>query len=154
MKTKKLLYTPQKKAQIIGDFVNVMLGSKMYRSYDIEDIEAVIFPAIHLNQFRLYHQNNQAVAFFTWAKLSKEIEQQYIINNKNLTIDEWNSGENYWVMDFSAPYGHAKQVLKDLKYNIFPNTEAKALKVDKDGNVRTVIKVFGNNIKQKKQKRL
>lgn len=154
METKKLIYKPEKKAQIIGDFVNVMLGSKMYRRYDIEDIEAVFFPAIYLNQFRIYHQNNQAIAFVTWAKLSKEIEREYIINNKNLTIDEWNSGDNIWAMDFSAPYGHAKEVIKDLKDNIFPNTEAKALKVDKEGNVRTVIKLFGNNIKQTKEKRL
>ena len=142
--------SPQERSRLIGDFIHVMLGSEMYRSYDIDDIEKVIFPAINLNQFRIYHKNNYAIAFVTWAKLSKEIEKKYIIDDINLSPEDWNSGEEVWAMDFSAPYGHAKQVILDLKNNIFPNVKAKALKVDKKGNIRTVINLYGKNVKRTK----
>ena len=135
----------KERSLLIGDFIQIMMGSSLHRKYDLDDFSHVMLPAINLNQFRIYHRNKQPVAFVTWAYLSKEAEHKFIVEDGNLAPDDWNSGPELWAIDFTAPFGDAKKVIIDLKNNIFPDKCAKALKVDKDGNVRTVIKLHGKD---------
>jgi cytolysin-activating lysine-acyltransferase len=137
----------QEKYNLIGQIVSLMLSSKIHRKYLIDDIGAMFLPAIHLNQFRIYrNKKGDPVGIITWAFLSKDLEEKYQKGNKALTkLEDWKSGDNGWVIDFIAPYGHAKQIIKDLRNNIFPEKQGKALRISKDGKIKGIWKLHGKN---------
>ncbi len=144
--TKGILFemTQKKRLELIGEIVSLMLCSKLHRKYFINDIGSVVFPAIHFNQFRIYKDKNKApIAFITWAFLSDEVEKKYLTGNYHLKPEDWKSGENGWVIDFIAPFGHAKKVIDDLKNNVFVDVEGKALRMDSDFKIKKIMKLKG-----------
>ena len=61
------------------------------------------------------------------------LEEKYQKGEKVLTkLEDWKSGDNGWIIDFIAPFGHAKQIIKDLRNNIFKGKQGKALRFNKD----------------------
>ena len=50
------------------------------------------------------------------------------------------------MVDFLAPFGHAKSVFKDLKQNIFPNDVGSSIRVDEHGNFKSVYRFHGANV--------
>lgn len=138
----------QERYNLLGQIASLMLSSNLHRRYIIDDIGIMFLPAIHLNQFRIYrNKEGDPVALVTWGFLSDKIEKEFQEGTRLLKLEDWNSGKNGWVMDFIAPFGHAKQVIKDLRENIFPDREGKALRLTKDGKVRGVWKL--NNLRKK-----
>ena len=78
------------------------------------------------------------------SEFVKELEEKYQKGEKVLTkLEDWKSGDNGWIIDFIAPFGHAKQIIKDLRNNIFKGKQGKALRITKDGKVRGVWKLHG-----------
>ncbi len=69
----------------------------------ITDLEWMTLPAIALDQFRLWRQNNMPVAFATWAYLSDEAEERMQQGVRRLGPADWKSGDNLWLMDLVAP---------------------------------------------------
>ena len=133
----------QQRYNLIGQITSLMLASNLHKKYLIDDIGAMFLPAIHLNQFRIYkNKTGDPIAIVTWAYLSDEIESEFKTGQRNLSLQDWQSGNNGWVIDFIAPFGHAKQVIKDLRNNIFKNQTGKALRI-KDGKIRGVITLRG-----------
>lgn len=132
--------------KLIGEITSLMLASNVHRRYLIDDIGAMFLPAIHLNQFRIYkNKNGDPVGLITWAFLSNEIEEQFQKGKRNLKLDDWKSGNNGWVIDFIAPFGHTKQIIKDLRDNIFPDKQGKALRINNDGTIRGIWQFHGSD---------
>ncbi|MDA7705621.1 toxin-activating lysine-acyltransferase [Rickettsiales bacterium] len=139
----------QEKYNLIGQIASLMLASKVHKKYLIDDIGAMFLPAIHLNQFRIYKNNNgDPIGIITWAFLSDKNQENYQKGLRSLKLEDWKSGDNGWIMDFIAPFGHAKQIIKDLRTNIFPERQGKALRITKDGKIKGVLKLHGKNFKK------
>ena len=134
-----------KRYKLIGEVVTLMLGSEMHRGYLINDIGAVFFPPMHLNQFRIYRKGDRPIGMITWAWLSEEVEKQYVTGKYNLKPKDWNGGDRGWVIDFMAPFGHTKQIVHDLKHNIFPDKVGKAIRMTPDGKIKGIWKLHGAN---------
>ena len=132
--------------RLLGEISMLMLNSKLHRTYRINDIGSLILPAIDFNQFRLYKQGDEPIGLMTWAFLSRDIEDKLIQDNYMLQYQDWKSGDQAWVIDFLAPFGHAKEILKDLKNNVFPNQTAKSLRVDKHQRFRGVKTWHGRDV--------
>lgn len=131
----------QQRLQMLGSIAWLMMQSPLHRSYTLEEIEARILPSLMHDQFRFYQINGQPVGFLNWAWLSEEIETQYQTGAYQLLFPEWNSGERLWYPEFIAPFGHARAMVKDIRKNIFTKgTPAKALRVDAEGNLRSIAK--------------
>lgn len=136
----------QKRITLLGEITSLLLASDLHRDYRINDIGAVFLPPIHLNQFRIYKKDDsQPLGLITWARLTKEVEKQYVTGTYNLHPKDWNAGDQLWAIDFVAPFGHGKQILKDLRTNIFPNEVGKAIRIDKNGKPRGIMKLHGVN---------
>lgn len=143
----------QEKYNLIGQIASLMLSSEVHRKYLIDDIGAMFLPAIHLNQFRIYrNKQGDPIGIVTWAYLSKENSIKYRKGQKILKLEDWNSGKNGWIIDFIAPFGHAKQIIKDLKNNIFPDKQGKALRITKNGKIKGIWKFHGANFIKNTQK--
>ena len=141
----------QEKYNLIGQIASLMLSSEVHRKYLIDDIGAMFLPAIHLNQFRIYrNKKGDPIGIITWAYLSNELQEKYQKGDKVLTkLEDWKSGNNGWVIDFIAPFGHAKQIIKDLRANIFKGKQGKALRISKNGKIKGIWNLHGKNALRK-----
>ncbi|MET0100888.1 MAG: toxin-activating lysine-acyltransferase [Sedimenticola sp.] len=137
---------PQAKLhRLLGEMVSLMLQSTLHRSYLINDIGAVILPAINANQFRVYRSEKGPVGFVTWAWLTEPVEKKYVSGKYNLRPEDWAGGDRGWVIDFIAPFGHTKKIVHDLKHNVFPDEIGKAIRIGSDGKVKGIWKLHGVN---------
>lgn len=128
---------------LLGEITSLLLLSKVHRKFQVRDIADIIIPTINLNQFRIYHnKNKQPIGLVTWGYFDEKTEQEYLSGKTVLSGKELKSGDILYMLDFIAPYGHAKKIVKDLRENIFPNSEAKSLHFIEQGIRRKKIKKF------------
>jgi cytolysin-activating lysine-acyltransferase len=143
----------QERYNLIGQITTLMLASEVHKKYLIDDIGAMFLPAIHLNQFRIYrNKDGDPIGVVTWAFLSDKNQGDYQKGLRSLKLEDWKSGDNGWIIDFIAPFGHAKQIIKDLRNNIFPDKQGKALRITKNGKIKGIWKLHGANFIKNTQK--
>lgn len=125
---------PQRLHLLLGEIASLMLLSRVHRMFQLRDIADIILPAINLNQFRMYRNGKkEPVALVTWGRFSRDVEKQYLAGKMMLSEQELSSGDMIYITDFIAPYGHVRQVARDLKTNIFPNASGKAIRFTQQG---------------------
>ena len=136
-------------ATILGEIVWLLTKSKLHREWAIGSVDQWIMPALLHQQFRLYHDNGKPVGYVAWAHMSKDVEQAYVKNTRMLNPDDWKSGNRLWFIDFITPFGHARQVTRDLKSNVFPNDVGRVLRWRQGSDTLSIFYVHGRDaIKQ------
>lgn len=141
--------TPQKLHLLIGEVTSLMLVSKVHRQYQVRDIADIIMPALNLGQYRIYrNQKREPIALVTWAFLSPQTEKEYLAGKMVLSEQDRTSGELLYFPDFIAPYGHTKQVVKDLQKNVFPNVVGKSLRFVEGKAAPKVMRFCGVNYRK------
>lgn len=131
----------QQRLQLLGSITWLMMQSPLHKSYTLRELESRILPSLMHDQFRYYQMDGQPVGFLNWAWLSADIEAQYQTGEYQLLFPEWKGGDRLWYPEFIAPFGHARHIVKDIRKNIFTKgTPAKALRVDSEGNLRSIAK--------------
>jgi hemolysin-activating ACP:hemolysin acyltransferase len=73
----------------------------------------MITPSINLDQYQIHRIGNEDVGFTNWAYLSDNVEQRFKLIGK-LKANEWNCGDNIWVMQVIAK-SHVKEIMKWVK---------------------------------------
>jgi len=142
----------EQRFKIIGEVASLMIGSDLHISYNLYDLRNIFIHAIDCDQFRIYHnKKGLPIGFVCWAFLSEEIEKLYIAGKYKLKPQDWNSGNNGWIIEFIAPFGHAKKIVSDLRDNIFPTKKGKALIFSKDFRKLKVINIFGRKFHSNKK---
>ncbi|NRA87444.1 MAG: toxin-activating lysine-acyltransferase [Rhizobiales bacterium] len=143
--------TDEKRHLLIGEIVMLMQHSLIHRFYHITDIDQLFLPPIHLNQFRTYRKGSDLIGLVTWGWFSQDVEDNYLSGKYTLKPHDWKSGKNLWLMDFLAPFGHAKHIANDIKKNIHPNELVKAFRIYKSGKPKKIWNLYGDNyLKNKK----
>lgn len=80
-----------------------------------------VIPFLQHRQFSLFIENDRIVGCVSWAYLNEETEEKYIENQGlPMLIDEWNSGDRLWIIDWFAPFGHSKMMSKIVVGELFP----------------------------------
>lgn len=115
-------------AAVLGEIIWLLSHSSLHKDWPIGSIQQWVFPALQYGQFRVYHQDQKPVGFVTWALLSKEVEEAYVLNTASLLPPLWQSGDRGWLIDYVAPFGHAKDIAHDLKYRVFANNMGRYLR--------------------------
>ncbi|WP_107671196.1 toxin-activating lysine-acyltransferase [Cyanothece sp. BG0011] len=129
----------EKHLQMIGSLTHLMMSSKLHQRYQIIDISGRFLPSLIHNQFRYCEMDSKPLGFVNWAWLSDEVEEKFKTGKYVLKLDEWQSGNNLWFLEFIAPFGHANLMIKDLRNNILPKgTPAKSLRIRPDGTLRSI----------------
>lgn len=133
-------------SHILGDLVQLWLLSKQHRHASIAGFENQCMPAIHLNQFRIYHQNDKPVAYVAWAFFNQEIADQYLQGNFEFKPEYWNCGNQLWFIDIIAPHGHVGQIRNEMRNKIFPNQVGYGRQVSPDRKTCRKRKFYGANV--------
>ena len=93
-----------------------VLTSSARRSLALHDLGIRLWPAVRLNQIGiLYDSKGSPVAFATWAFVTEEVAQSMLADpDYRMDISEWNEGDQLWLVDFVAPSGEARNLVRKL----------------------------------------
>jgi len=80
------------------------------------------------------------VAYACWAKVSDEVDARLRDGATKLRPDEWNSGENIWLVDLVAPFGGTEFVINELKEKVFKGQKVMTWQPAPDGEVLAAVK--------------
>jgi cytolysin-activating lysine-acyltransferase len=99
-----------------GHAVRVLVSSAR-RTQALKDVGIHLWPAVRLNQIGfLYNSKGSPVAFATWAFVTAEVAQSMLADpGYRLDISEWNEGDQLWLVDFVAPFGEARNLVRKLR---------------------------------------
>ena len=107
------------KVPMLGAVAWLMLQQSANRHTLLSELEWRVMPALVLNQAKLYLKDEAPVAFVSWARLSEEVAQRYQAGPHQLSMTDWASGEQIWLIDVLTPYGGAQEVLNNLREKMF-----------------------------------
>ena len=111
--------TPKTVAQMLGEIVWLMTQSTIHKQMFVGDLEWFCMPAVLLEQFRVFYGPNAPAAVALWASVSAETQERLLQGGSKLRPDEWNNGENLWLIELIAPFGAQDEILRDLASSVF-----------------------------------
>jgi cytolysin-activating lysine-acyltransferase len=136
---------------MLGEIVWLMAHSKLHQKWPIASIFQWVMPALMHKQCRLYRRNGRPVAYVAWARMSKEVEEAYVLNPKSLQPKDWTGGDRGWLVDWIAPFGDSASVMQDLREGIFKDEVGRALRVKPGSDEMQIIYLHGVNAMAKAQ---
>jgi cytolysin-activating lysine-acyltransferase len=105
-----------------------------YDKFTYKQLTEMITPSVNLDQYQIHRIGNEDVGFTNWAYLSDNVEQRFKLIGK-LKPNEWNCGDNIWVMQVVAK-SNTKEIMKWVKDyfrdKIEVNESVKWIRADKD----------------------
>ena len=126
----------------IGIALMLATKSKNHQFLFASDFEWLILPPISLKQYKVFRsKKNEPIAFVTWARVSKDVEQRLLDGHIKLAPKDWKSGDKLVLIDVIAPFGGSKEILKQLHDAEFKETTAHFLQRYADGKALVLKKL-------------
>lgn len=108
-------------AEVLGATVWLWIHSAWHKEAPLAALPELLLPAIKQRQYVLACQDSRPVFFMSWAWLDAQAEQHYLTRMPLLVPEAaWQSGERMWVIDWVAPFGHARQMTQAVRSELFP----------------------------------
>lgn len=107
------------KLPLLGPVTWLMMQQTHTRHTLISELEWRVIPALMLDQAKLYMRDDSPLAYVSWARLSPELGQRYRHPPHQLSFNDWNSGEDIWLVDVVAPFGGIPKIMEDLRHQVF-----------------------------------
>ena len=98
------------------DLYRIIHLYRQFPKYDkltYKQLTEMITPSLNLDQYQIHRIGNEDVGFTNWAYLSDNVEQRFKLIGR-LKPNEWNCGDNIWVMQVIAK-SHVKEIMKWVK---------------------------------------
>ena len=136
MITNKTFEEKAKITEVLGEALLILMNSNAHRlNFFIGDIEWLLLAPISKEQFRLYKDKEaKPVGLILWAYVNEEVDKKLQMGIGKLGFNEWNGGNNLWIIDFIAPLGGIDKMLDELKQTVFKGKNFKYQSIDKEGN--------------------
>ncbi len=119
-------------ATLFGEVVWLFTQSSKHKNFFLFDLEWLVMTPIMMQQFRVFYAPDRPIGVALWAFVNEEIEKRLMAGNARLAPADWKSGDRLWLVDIIAPYGGQEAMIQDLKVNVFPEREIKALGLEKN----------------------
>ncbi len=139
--------------EVLGEMCWLYSQSRIHRTWAIGSLQQWLLPAILTRQMRVYRRNGKPYAFVTWAWLSQEVEEAYVLNTASLQPKDWKSGSRGWILDWVAPFGGTREIARDLKQTVFPNDVGRFLRVKEGSDTLRIVYVHGSKAIDKARNR-
>lgn len=124
------LYPNEDVLRVFGELAFLAFYSDLYGSWSARAIAKAFEPPIYLKQFNIYRARDVPRGLVTWAKLDAAAEEKHLSGNGLDSFDEWRSGDQLWIMDIMAPWGHGGEIIENIKSTIQENS-VKTLRIHK-----------------------
>ncbi len=104
----------------LGGVLWLCRHSPLHQRYPVALLLERITYSIDINQYR-YFQNSKGVpvGFCNWALLSDDLLEEALTGNHRFETSHWKSGNNIFITEMIAPFGHCRKIARDLRQNIF-----------------------------------
>jgi hemolysin-activating ACP:hemolysin acyltransferase len=104
------------------DGLTLFRASLPHSNYTVKDIYIYLQLPIQCKTICMYYEGDKPVGLITWCWLKKQdadlfLADQYHPNPDDYKLDDPLSRE-LWGMEFIAPYGHTKQMIRSIKQKI------------------------------------
>lgn len=101
-------------------------------------IRRFVIPPLTLGLSAFFYLDQKLVGWCSWALLNLESEQRLFTRKWPFGFDDWNTGNNLWIIDLIAPYGGITQISRAIekKFTAEGLYEAKWIRIDKFGKRR------------------
>lgn len=125
-----------KVSDILGQAVWLLLNSPAHKnSISLADLEWFLVPAIFSSNYKIYRdkETNNLSALILWAKVDDEVNKKLESDVFKLQPEDWNAGDNFWIIELVIPKGDGAIILEDLKNSNFKGQSFKYSTFNKDG---------------------
>jgi cytolysin-activating lysine-acyltransferase len=118
----------------------LLLEKSPYHSqWPLYDADIELVRPLYLNQCKFYFDPQQnPVAFVTWSNITEDTKTKLVDHGGQMEWDDWDNGPLLLFNDFVAPFGHTREILKDLRSQEWPHKIAFSLRRANDGSVKKV----------------
>lgn len=137
-------------AQTLGTVAWLLLHSELHKNLPMHQLATMYLPAIKSGQYILGIENDTAVFYAAWTKMSFEEERKFLTYGPlAITPDSWQSGDRVWFMDWVAPFGHSQQIFRQLRQSLWPSMLTRALYLPPNKNkAMRLMQVHGLGVSQ------
>lgn len=105
-------------SHLLGEMTWLLTQSPLHRALSIGDLEWLVMPALIHQQFYLFRDGEQPVGLAMWAKCTPEVvrklDKGMIEPENRLTLEEWNAGDQVWLVDLIAPFANAENKQREI----------------------------------------
>jgi cytolysin-activating lysine-acyltransferase len=84
----------------LGRIAWLWMQSSLHQKWSTRLMMRNVIPPVSSEQFKLISEGELPVAYASWAFFSAEAEKRYIINPQLIDINDWNSGDRMWFIDY------------------------------------------------------
>lgn len=107
--------------KVMGGVVWLAQASKLHKNYSVKMLLERVGPALNYGQFRYYEtKENLPLAFCCWCYMNDKSLEDILVTGREPELNEWDAGENLYFVEMIAPFGHLRNVIRDLRDNVFP----------------------------------
>lgn len=101
----------------------LMRHSPLHQTYPVSYMQQLVESALKHKCLKFYFDElGMPVGYAIWATVADDVEERFMRSGRwQLHPSEWNEGTTLWLLDFIAPFGHARAMLDDLA-NVFAGT--------------------------------
>jgi cytolysin-activating lysine-acyltransferase len=103
---------------VLGAAVALMAASDRHEVWIVRDVARLMMTPLHLEQYVAIWDEGRMVALATWARLTDQAAQGYVTGQRRLQPEDWTAGDQIWLIDAIAPWGHARQVTSLLRIDL------------------------------------
>jgi cytolysin-activating lysine-acyltransferase len=141
-------------ATVIGEITWLLTQSPLHKHLAISDLEWMLMPPVLLNQFKIYHNEDQPVGVALWGYLSPEAEQRLKAASR-IAPQDWGNGATLdpeegmtakeggtlWLIELISPFNdeknnHQQQMLADLMQTRLKGEKIKLFQFNPEKNMR------------------
>lgn len=118
------------------DVVYLICRTHRAHRWRLNDLPRLVIPPLRLGQAHLFYERGRPLAYVSWAWLSGIASDGFEDGSRLLKAEDWRSGENLWIVDLFAPFGHVGKISRFLREELSPlASTARSLRRDEDGTI-------------------
>ena len=100
---------------ILEKVLHILSLSNLHKNMSFKDIKRLIIPPLKLGQYRIYEDKEVPLCFASWGMLSDIASEGFKNRTRLLQAEDWNSGDNLWLITVVCPFGGARKAMKRLE---------------------------------------
>lgn len=117
------MQNPPTVSHLLGEIAWLFTQSKLHRQLPLATLEIIAMPALLKEQLWIFRDQDQPVGAAFWAycneAAAKKLDRGVFASGEIFSTDDWNSGDEIWLVDLVAPFAteenkHVQLMIADL----------------------------------------
>ncbi|MDJ0977260.1 MAG: toxin-activating lysine-acyltransferase [Erythrobacter sp.] len=109
---------PPTVSHLLGEMAWLMTQSPIHKAMPIDALEWLCMPALIKRQFYLFRDQDKPIGLALWAKCDeaavKKLEGGMIEPENRLSLNEWDGGDQIWLVDLVAPFADDQNKQREI----------------------------------------